>query len=122
MSHYLVTMKAQVPPDMEERLLLAYDFVMRNRPPGIVQSMLTKDTHDSTTWRIYTIWESQEALEAYYESTVESGVLMPSARVFQLVEIVPVGDGGEVVAADTADTMAPAPPQQDLHDQHDTLS
>ena len=119
MSHYLVTMKAQVPADMEERLLLAYDFVMRNRPPGIVHSMLTKDAHDSTIWRIYTIWESHEALEVYYESTIESGVLMPSARVFQLLAIVPVGDGGEVVVADTP---VAAPPQQELHDQHDTLS
>jgi hypothetical protein len=104
---------------MEERILLAYDFVMRNRPPGIVKSMLTKDMRDPTTWRIYTIWESQEALEAYYESTVESGVLMPSARVFQLLEIVPVGDGGEVVATHTT---APAPPRQELPDQNDALS
>jgi hypothetical protein len=117
MSYYLVTMKAQVPPDMEERLLLAYDFVMRNRPPGIVQSMLTKDAHDLMTWRIYTVWESHQALEAYYESTGESGGLMPSAEVFQLLEIVPVGGGGEVIAATTT-----APSQQELQDQNDALS
>ena len=117
MSYYLVTMKAQVPPDMEERLLLAYDFVMRNRPPGIVKSMLTKDMRDPTTWRIYTIWESHKALEAYYESTVASGGVMPSAHVFHLLEILPVG-GGEVIAANT---MTPAPPRLELQDQSDAL-
>jgi hypothetical protein len=104
---------------MEERLLLAYDFVMRNRPPGIVKSMLTKDVLDPTTWRIYTVWKSQKALEAFYESTLESGVLMPSARVFQLLEIVPIGGGGEVIAADIT---APAPPQPELQDQNDPLN
>jgi hypothetical protein len=111
-------MKAQVPPDMEERLLLAYDFVMRNRPPGVIQSMLTKDMLDSTTWRIYTIWESRTALEAYYESTGESGGIMPSAQVFHLLEILPVG-GGEVIAADTT---APAPPRLERQDKNDAQS
>jgi hypothetical protein len=119
MSNYLVTMKAQVPPEKEERLLLAYDFVMRNRPPEIVQSMLIRDAHDLTLWSVHTVWESHEALVAYYGSSVKSGALMPSAHVFHLLEIIPVGGGGEVIATDT--TVMP-PPQQQWHDQNDALS
>jgi quinol monooxygenase YgiN len=119
MSNYLVTMKAQVPPDKQERLLLAFDFVMRHRPPGVVQSMLIRDAHDLTLWSVYTVWESHEALEAYYESTVKSGDLMPSAHVFHLLEIIPVGSGGEIIATEAT---VQAHPQLEQHDQNDAVS
>ena len=119
MSWFLVTMEAQVPPDKEERLLRAYDHAMRYRPLGVIQSMLTRDAHDRTTWRIYTVWESHEALEAHYKSSVESDALMPSAHVFHLIEITPVSVASEVIA--TGATMI-TPPQQQWNDQNDALS
>jgi quinol monooxygenase YgiN len=119
MSNYLVMMKAQVPAEEEERLLLAYDFVMRNRPPGVVQSMLTRDAHDPTTWRIFTVWESHNALEAHYLSSLESDTLMPSAHVFHLVGIEPIGVGSETIATDATVTIAP---EQERHDQNDDVS
>jgi hypothetical protein len=123
MCNYLVMMKAQVPPEKEERLLLAYDFVMRHRPPGIVRSMLIRDVHDLTQWSVHTLWESHEALEAYYESTVKSGGLMPSAHVFHLLEIIPVGGGGEVIATEATVNAPPQQePRQERHDQNDAVS
>jgi quinol monooxygenase YgiN len=119
MNWFLVTMEAQVPPDKEERLLRAYDHAMRNRPPGVIQSMLTRDAHDRTTWRIYTVWESHEALEAHYISSVESDALMPSAHVFHLIEIMPASVASEIIATDTTVIM---PPQQPRNDQNDALS
>jgi quinol monooxygenase YgiN len=104
-----------VPPDQEERLLLAYEHAMRNHPPGVVQSMLTRDAHDRTTWRIYTVWESHEALEAHYQS----GALMPSAHVFHLIELEPVSVASEIIATDASVTLIM--PQQQI-DQNDALS
>jgi quinol monooxygenase YgiN len=119
MNWFLVTMEAQVPPDKERRLLLAYDHAMRNRPPGVIQSMLTRDAHQRTTWRIYTVWESHEALEAYYKSSIESDALMPSAHAFHLVGIEPTSAGSEVMATDA---MMVEPPQQQQNDQNDAVS
>jgi quinol monooxygenase YgiN len=115
MSNYLVTMEAQVPPDQEERLRLAYDHVMRHRPTGVVQSMLTRDAHDPMIWRIYTVWENHETLEAYYQS----GALMPSAHVFHLVELEPMGVGSEIIASNP---MVSASLQEQQHDQNDAVS
>lgn len=114
MNWFLVTMEGQVPPELEERLLLAYEHAMRNRPPGVVQSMLTRDVHDPTTWRIHTIWESHASLEAHFQS----GDPMPSAYAFQLLEITAEAVGSEVVAADASMTVA----LQQQNDQDDTLS
>ena len=115
MNWFLVTMEAQVPPGQEERLLLAYEHAMRNHPPGVVQSMLTRDAHDRTTWRIYTVWESHEALEAHYQS----GALMPSAHVFHLVGLEPISVASEVIATGA---IVMAPPQQQWNDQNDALT
>jgi quinol monooxygenase YgiN len=115
MNWFLVTMEAQVPPGQEERLLLAYEHAMRNHPPGVVQSMLTRDAHDRTTWRIYTVWESHEALEAHYQS----GALMPSAHVFHLIELEPVSVASEIIATDASVTLI-MPQQQ--NDQNDAWS
>jgi len=119
MNWFLVTMEAQVPPDQVEKLLLAYEHVMRNHPPGVVQSMLTRDAHDRTTWRIYTVWESHEALEAHYKSSIESDAVMPSAHVFHLVGIEPTSAASEIIAIEAS---VITPPQQQWNDQNDALS
>lgn len=116
---FLVTMEAHVEPELEERLRLAYGHVMSHRPPGVVQSMLTRDAHDPTIWRIHSIWESHEALEAHYISSVGSDVLMPSSHVFHLVGIEPTGVGSEVI---TTDATVTEPPQSQWHDENDTVS
>jgi quinol monooxygenase YgiN len=112
---FLVTMEARVAPELEEQLRRAYDHVMSHRPPGVVQSLLTRDAHDSSIWRILTFWESHDALEAHYKS----GALMPSAYVFYLIELTPVTVASEIIASDVAVTL---PSRQQQHDQNDAIS
>lgn len=116
MGMFLVTMEAHVAPELEEQLRRAYDHVMSHRPPGVVQSILTRDAHDRTIWRILTVWESHEALEAHYKS----GALMPSAHVFHLIELEPISVASEIIATDVTVTV---PPQQQQDDtMNDTMS
>jgi quinol monooxygenase YgiN len=90
----LVMMEAQVPAELEETLLRAYAHAMKHRPDSVLQSMLTRDTHDPACWRILTVWESHEAMAAYYRS----GNTMPSAYAFHLTGIEPVATSSEVIA------------------------
>jgi quinol monooxygenase YgiN len=112
----LITMEAQVGPELEPRLIRAFNHAMNNHPPGVVQSLLTRDAQEPTIWRILTIWESREMLEAHYKS----GAIMPSAHVFHLAELVPVGRSSEIIAMDV--TMI-VPPQHEQNDSmNDTMS
>jgi quinol monooxygenase YgiN len=90
----LVTLEAQVPKDQWKALERAYAHAMTHRPDTIVMSLLARDSHDPTLWRILTVWESREALIAHYES----GATMPSMYTFHLVGIAPVGSPSDVVA------------------------
>jgi quinol monooxygenase YgiN len=90
----LVTMEARVPEDHWEALERAYAHAMKHRPEAVLLSLLTHDSHDPSLWRVLTVWENHEALEAHYES----GATMPSMYAFHLVGIVPVGTPSEVVA------------------------
>jgi quinol monooxygenase YgiN len=101
MGMILITMEAQVAPELEPRLLRAFNYAMSSHPPGVVQSLLTRDSHEPTIWRVLTIWESHEALEAHYQS----GAIMPSANAFHLVELEPVGTSSEIIATDAPLTV-----------------
>jgi hypothetical protein len=81
--------------------------------------MLARDAHDPTTWRVYTVWENHEALEAHYQSSLESGALMPSAHVFHLIGLEPISVASEVIATGASVIV---PPQQQQNDQNDALS
>ena len=101
MGMILVTMEARVAPEFEPRLIRAFKHAMNNQPLGVVQSLLTRDGQEPAIWRVLTIWESQERLEAHYKS----GAIMPSAYVFHLAELVPVGTSSEIIATDATMTM-----------------
>jgi len=105
----LVTMEAQVAPELEPRLIRAFNHAMSNHPPGVIQSLLTRDVQEPTIWRVLTIWESHEMLEAHYKS----GAIMPSAHVFHLIELEPVGTSSEIIATDTPITLLPLSEQSD---------
>jgi quinol monooxygenase YgiN len=111
---FLVTMEARVAPELQERLIRAFDHVKNRRPPGVIQSMLIRDAHDPAIWRVVTIWESHDALEAHYQS----GALMPSAYIFQLIEQTPVSVASEIVS-----TAVPfsAPAQQGQNTSNDAI-
>lgn len=112
MGMILITMEAQVAPELEPRLIRAFNHAMNNHQPGVVQSLLTRDAQEPTIWRVLTIWESQEALEALYQS----GAIMPSAHVFHLVELEPVGASSEIIATGATMTVLP------LREQNDSMN
>ena len=85
---------------------------MSNHPPGVVQSMLTRDRSRANHLALLTVWESHEALEAHYKSSVESDAVMPSAHVFHLVGIEPISAGSEIIATDA--TVVEPPQQQQV--------
>jgi quinol monooxygenase YgiN len=116
MGMVLITMEARVAQALEPRLIRAFNHAMNHHPPGVVQSLLTRDAQDPSIWRILTIWESQETLEAHYQS----GATMPSAHVFHLAELVPVGASSHIIAIDATVTV---PPQHEQNgSMNDTLS
>ena len=90
----LVMMEGHVTEDCWDDLQRAYADAMTHCPDTILLSLLTHDSHDPTVWRVLTVWESQEALETYYES----GGTMPSTYAFHQLGIVPVGTPSDVVA------------------------
>jgi hypothetical protein len=87
-------MEAHVPEDQWDALERAFGYAMKHRPDALVLSLLAHDSHDTTLWRVLTVWESHDALEAYYGSNTN----MPSAYAFHLVSIVPTATLSEVAA------------------------
>jgi hypothetical protein len=77
-----------------EAFTRAFTHVMKYRPDGIVQSILTQDSHDLELWRIMTVWESAEALDVHYRSDT----CMPGAYVFHLISVVPIATVSDVAA------------------------
>lgn len=55
---------ADVDPERADDLVGAYRTGVRDLEPGIVETFLLHDARDGATWRIVTVWESREALEA----------------------------------------------------------
>ena len=87
-------MEAHDPEDLWTCLERAFAHAMTHRPDAIVVSLLVHDSHEPTLWRVLSVWESHEALEAYYGSHDN----MPSAYVFHLVSVVPDASMSQVVA------------------------
>jgi heme-degrading monooxygenase HmoA len=76
----------------------AFQLAAQERDPGLVQSFLSHSTKDADLWRILTVWESREALDAMRRSNeTPRGVLIfrsakaePSLSIFEIVQqIVP---------------------------------
>lgn len=89
----MTILEANVPSDKWVALQDAYKSGLQNLDPGLTQTFLVHNTADSTLWRIVTIWESREALNAMRESKqTPRGVLMfraagaePVLSVFDVV-------------------------------------
>lgn len=66
----LSVLEAHVDPASQGKLHAAYgDAAHDALPAGLVRSTLSHATHDPTLWRIETLWESREALEAMRSSS-----------------------------------------------------
>jgi hypothetical protein len=65
MTRVLTVLEAHVPESRQADLLSAYRSAAHDAfPAGLVRSTLLQGTNDRTLWRIETLWESREVLEA----------------------------------------------------------
>jgi hypothetical protein len=75
MTRVLTILEAHVPTDRQADLRGAYGSVAREAfPPGLLRSTLLQATNDRTLWRIETLWESRETLDAMRGTGTPRGV------------------------------------------------
>ncbi len=72
----MTILEANIPPDKADILESVFAQALENLDTGIVQTFLTKSRNDTTLYRITTIWESQDVLEAMRQQGTPRGVLM----------------------------------------------
>jgi hypothetical protein len=93
----LTVLEANVPQVRERALQNAYlDAARDSLPPGLVRSTLLRDANDPTLWRIQTLWESREALQAMRGTGTPRGVLIfraagaePTLSILEVVAVAP---------------------------------
>jgi quinol monooxygenase YgiN len=89
----LTMLEARVAPAREAALQAAYrDAAQDVLPRGLVRSTLVRSSNDRTMWRIETLWESREALDAMRGTGTPRGVL-----IFRAAEAEPTFSAFEVV-------------------------
>jgi hypothetical protein len=77
MSRVLTILEAHVPQARQAELQSAYRSAADEAfPPGLVRSALLQATTDRTLWRIETLWESREVLNAMRGTGTPRGVLI----------------------------------------------
>ena len=91
----LTVLEAHVDPANHGTLHAAYgDAAHDQLPSGLVRSTLSHAMNDSTLWRIETLWESREALDAMRGSGTPRGILIfraagaePTLSVYEVTMI-----------------------------------
>ncbi len=88
----MTILEANIPADKWAILESVYQKEMENLDTEIVQTFLTKSHNDKTLFRIITVWESREALDAMRQQGTPRGVMMfreagvdPHLTVFDVV-------------------------------------
>src|SRR5687768_3985673 len=91
-------LEANLEPGRESDLEAAYAHAIASdsRPAGLVRSELLRDAFDPTRWRIQTLWQSRQALEAMRGTGTPAGILMfrsagaePTTSIFDVVDDLP---------------------------------
>lgn len=59
----ITTLEAKLSPEQADKLQALYRQAIQEMPPGFVSYLLNNQT-DRSTWRIVTVWKSQEELDA----------------------------------------------------------
>jgi heme-degrading monooxygenase HmoA len=88
----LTVLEARVPTGGEAALQEAYAAAAAQMPAGLVRSELLRDTRDTSSWRIQSLWASRAALEAVRSAGTPRGVLIfraagaePTLAIFEVV-------------------------------------
>ena len=98
----VTVLEARVLPERAADLRAAYAEAARGPfPPGLIRSSLLQQRTDQTQWRIETVWQSQQALDAMRQAPGKPrGVLIfeaagaqPSLHIFDAIAdfVVPTG-------------------------------
>ena len=90
----LSVLEARISPEREADLQAAYRAAADGPfPHGLVRSTLLRETTDPSLWRIATLWDSPEALEAMRGTGTPRGVQIfraaganPSASFMEVVD------------------------------------
>ena len=90
----LTVLEAHVAPANEAALLAAYrDAAREPLPAGLVRSTLVRAASDATLWRIETLWQSRESLDAMRGKGTPRGILIfraaaaePTPSIFEVVD------------------------------------
>lgn len=90
----MTILEAQVSIENWAALKQAYQEASRHQDAGLMQSFLIQSTKSLDLWRILTVWESREALDAMRQSgETPRGVLIfrdahaePMLAVFEVVQ------------------------------------
>lgn len=73
----MTDLEAHVERESWQKLEEVYGKATRELDPGIVQTYLVHSKQDKSLWRIITLWESQQALDAMRQSLeIPRGVLI----------------------------------------------
>lgn len=73
----MTILEARVSPENWTDLEQAYQYATRQKEAGIVQTFLVHNAKDADLWRIMTVWQSRDALEAMRSSGgIPTGVLI----------------------------------------------
>ncbi len=89
----ITILEAQIAPEKAALLAEAYTQGLKNLDAGIAQNYLLRSSKDASAWRIVTVWQSREALDAMRRSgEIPRGVLMfraaaaePTLSVFDVI-------------------------------------
>lgn len=91
----LTVLEARIAPEREADLLAAYRAAADGPfPRGLVRSTLLRETADPSLWRIATLWDSPEALDAMRGTGTPRGI-----QIFRAAGADPTTSFMEVVDA-----------------------
>jgi heme-degrading monooxygenase HmoA len=90
----LTQLEGRVSEVQWDELKKAFDRASQELPPAILHSYLLQEETEKEVWRVVTIWQSRQALEAYRASVeTPGGVLMfraagtePTLFVYEVVK------------------------------------
>lgn len=101
----LTTLEATVSPKKWNDLKKAYEDLVRQSNPSVIQSYLVQSAEDVNVWRLMGVWRSRDELEAMRRQGTPGGV-----KMFRSVGAEPAMSVFDVVATTTAAEMMPMSP------------
>ena len=81
----ITVVEGTVPEEHWQELQAGYDTILQSTPEGILQSFITQEKSEPTLWRLVTLWENLEVLQAMQQSHS----VPPGVKIFRDVGVTP---------------------------------